>query len=72
MQTLSYQDLPRSLDMLTSLASRSPSGNEAILQALEQARKAGLMGGAAIRPLTEIPGVRGGGEGRGQRCSGGE
>ena len=59
-QSLSYQDLPKSLDLLAALAARSP-GNESILQTLDYARKAGMMASVAMRPVSEIPGERGGG-----------
>ena len=64
-QSLSYQDLPKSLDLLAALAARSP-GNESILQTLDYARKAGMMASVAMRPVSEIPGEggeRGGGGG---------
>ena len=57
-QSLSYQDLPKSLDLLAALAARSP-GNESILQTLDYARKAGMMASVAMRPVSEIPGEEG-------------
>ena len=65
-QSLSYQDLPKSLDLLAALAARSP-GNESILQTLDYARKAGMMASVAMRPVSEIPGE--GGERGGGRWS---
>lgn len=53
--TLMMQDLSRSMELLLSLASRNPLGNDSIIQALDQARKASLLTGVANRPPTEIP-----------------
>ena len=55
--TLMMQDLTRSMDLLLSLASRNPLGNDSIIQALDQARKASLLTGVASRPPSEVPAI---------------
>lgn len=53
--TVMMQDLPKSMELLLSLASRNPLGNDAIIQAVDQARKASLLAGVANRSASEIP-----------------
>jgi CCR4-NOT transcription complex subunit 1 len=53
--TLMMQDLPKSMELLTSLASRNPLGNDAIIQSVDQARKASLLAGVANRSPSEVP-----------------